>query len=189
MQYFLIYCKYATKFTSANLGALGLSVYGIFDSTRLGSLQIDFVLDGESHFPFDSEVSTLDENFIRGLIEPNFPYFETPNDLPLGQHVLVATVTSCQNQVFTVDYITFTPVDATETASPTASGSPDPLATVIPSSASTLMNGSGSGSSSKARVGAIAGGVVGGVALLVLACLVFNFWRRKVRRPTNTFSK
>ncbi|KJA25121.1 hypothetical protein HYPSUDRAFT_38077 [Hypholoma sublateritium FD-334 SS-4] len=175
------------NYTFIGGGTLGLSVYGILDSTRLGSLQIDFVLDDENHFSFDSEISTLDENFIRGLIEPNFPYFETPNDLPLGQHTLVATVTGCQNQVFTVDYITLAPVGATETAHATASSSPDPLETAVPASASALASGSVSGSSSKARIGAIAGGVVGGVALLVLAGVALNFWRRKARRPANTF--
>lgn len=107
-----------------NAGTLGLSVYGIFDSTRLGSLQLSFVVDDAIHSSISFEVSSLDENHIQGLIEPNTPFFETPNDLPLGQHTLVATVTGCQNQVFIVDYITFTPVDATELANPTASDSP-----------------------------------------------------------------
>ena len=106
--------------------------------------------------------------------------------------------------MFIVDYITVTPVDANEIANPTASGSPDPVASPVPVSVTTLVtsaspvatlssstsaNGYESVLSTKARVGAIAGGVVGGFALLVLAGLLFNFWRRKARRPRSVFSK
>ena len=100
-----------------------------------------------------------------------------------------------------------TPVDSAGFAYPTVSPSFDPLATFLSVSVTTpcqasasesplttlsssaFANGSESVLSTKARAGAIAGGVVGGVALLVLAGIVFIFWRRKARQPRNVFSK
>lgn len=139
-----------------------LNVYGMKDFTIIGSLELRFTLDG---VPEDAghEVAVGDAQFLAGLTQPNFKWYEAPADLAPGVHTLGVEVLACESLPFVVDYITYLP----------SSGS---VSIDVPSTP---------GSSSKK--GPIAGGVVGGIVFLALVALLFDCVRRRKRQTRTRF--
>ncbi|KJA18127.1 hypothetical protein HYPSUDRAFT_218388 [Hypholoma sublateritium FD-334 SS-4] len=140
-----------------------LAVYGMKDFTILGSLELRFTLDG---VPEDTghAVAAGDAQFLAGLTQPNFLWYEAPADLAPGVHALGVEVLACESLPFVVDYITFLPSDPS-------------VSSDVPSTPA--------GSSSKK--GSIAGGVVGGIVFLALVALLFDCMRRRKRQTRTRF--
>ena len=167
-----------------------VSVYGIFSWLNLGVMSATYNLDGKT-LPKSYSVTTSSPQFINNDGEAtNFALFSS-DTLPAGDHTLTIAITKCENQSFTLDYITYIPSFSTLSSmpnlSPVASGS----STSIPQIYSITTTGesttfTGVTDSPKASnrerssppLGAILGGVLGGLllfALLAICCL----WRQK----------
>lgn len=178
------------------------AVYGIFNWANLGLLSATYTLDGNV-FPQSYPVTIASAQYLKGDAEAiNFLYFSQDN-LSAGDHTLVINVTEGKNQMFILDYITYTPSFSTLATMPnltvTSSVSPSPLSTgsntptptsgsntATPTSGSTAQNGVHDGTTTKkVPIGAIAGGVVGGVILLALLALLI-IWLRKRRSNTDS---
>lgn len=144
-----------------NALSIELVVYGIMDLTAPSSLNLRFTVDGGSQEDKNYVVMESDVVEFQGLKRPNFPWYQTPSNLPTGEHTLGVEVLDCQNLTFVVDYFTF-----------------------MPSSVS-ISPAAGAGSSS--RKGAIAGGVVGGVVFVILVGLLFDCIRRRKRQIRTRF--
>ena len=134
------------------------------DFTITGTLELRFTLDG---VPADvgHAVAATDTEFLEGLTQPNFLWFEGPTDLTPGVHTLGVEVLACDSLPFVVDYITFLPSDPSVDSD-------------VPSTP---------GSSSSSKKGPIAGGVVGGIVFLALVALLFDCVRRRKRQTRTRF--
>ncbi|KAK7461015.1 hypothetical protein VKT23_008943 [Stygiomarasmius scandens] len=135
-------------------------------------LELNVTLDGTSH-----SVVFTNGGLSQPGGSPHFPYFRN-DSLEEGNHTLIMTVKNVTgNTSVVVDYITYKPSFATLQNKPNFPPiNLDNNTTSAPSPTSTPPPNPGDKSN---NVGAIAGGVVGGVAFLVL--LVLGFWllRRK----------
>ena len=127
-------------------------------------MNVTFSLDGVTSYTF-YDILPVVENFLDGVIQPNFPLYTSPDGMTAGAHTLVVEVVACENLTLTVDYFTYTP-------SGTVSS---------PATEST--------SSRKSHAGAIAGGIVGGLVFLVLTALILDCVRRRKRQLRRNFSK
>ncbi|KAJ7584085.1 hypothetical protein C8J56DRAFT_1028083 [Mycena floridula] len=151
-----------------------LTLYGVYDWTKTGSFDLTIQVDQQSPFTL-----TYDSSAQHTPLVPQQPHFKLFNtgDLSIGDHTVVANLSRCTgDQSLIVDYITYTPGFSSLATMPNLT---DGHRTSIPSPDSDN-NGS---STKKTPVGAIAGGVVGGVVVLaILAVLGFLFWRKRSRR-------
>lgn len=104
----------------------------------------------------------------------NFKLFET-GDLKAGNHTVTLNLTACINQTLIIDYILYAPSFFTLATMPNLTSAS------TSSPATTTSTGSSGNISSPHRppVGAIAGGVVAGLAALALLSLLLFFWRGK----------
>ncbi|KDR80173.1 hypothetical protein GALMADRAFT_208345 [Galerina marginata CBS 339.88] len=83
------------------------AVYGIFNWANLGLLSATYTLDGND-FHQSYPVTTDTDHFINGDGEAlNFVYFSEEN-LSDGDHTLVIKIIEAQNQVFILDFVTYT---------------------------------------------------------------------------------
>ena len=104
----------------------------------------------------------------------NQEFFST-SQLPLGQHTLVVSYNGSRDQApLTLSHFIVTTSDVSP-ANPASSSSIQ--ASTTPSSNTQGPNGA----HPQVQIGAIVGGVIGGVVLTALASLCFFFWRRKKR--------
>jgi len=139
-------------------------------------LELNVTLDGTSH-----SVVFTNGGLSQPGGSPHFPYFRN-DSLEEGNHALIMTVKNVTgNTSVVVDYITYKPSFATLQNKPnfppinldnntTSVPSPTPTPTPPPNP------------QDKSNAGAIAGGVVGGIAFLVLLPLGFWLLRRKKRK-------
>ena len=105
--------------------------------------------------------------------EPNFKIVDT-GYLAAGNHTVALTLTDCVNQTLVLDYKLYTPSFNTLASMPNLTASnPSSTGQTSPTASS---------SGSKSHVGAIAGGVVGGVAFIAILIALVFFWLRR-RRP------
>ena len=143
-----------------------LTVRGLMDWTTDGSLGLRFTLDGVIQ---DVALNTSfpQGQLFEGPIQPNYPFYVTPKNLTAGPHTLGAQVLQTTNLSFIFDYITFVP-----SATPPVTDS----VTLQPTD-----------SLSKANLGVIIGGTVGGLALILLAILIFDCVRRRKRQLQSEF--
>ena len=132
-----------------------------------GSLGVRFILDGG--VPYDAEMTVVVAQVkgTDGQTQLNTPFFQSPSNTTSGQHNLVVEVTQVQNLSFIFDYITYVPSDL-----PSGAGSGDVSAT-----SSMLGN--------RLRPGAVVGGILGGLAFLLLAGFLFIHMRRKTQQSRN----
>ena len=146
-----------------------VSVYGLFTWGNIGTLAATYTLDGGTPVALTYPVTTNSPEYVDGNLEkPNFRFFLL-DTVSAGDHTLVINVTQCLNHTFIFDYITYTPLfsnlasmpSLVFTAPPTASGS------------------------RHTPVGAIVGGVVGGLLALVFIPLILVFWLRRRKAKEN----
>lgn len=165
-------------------------VYGGMLLSQVGSLSISYSVDDGTK----TTRSFATNGTGRYPYHPNFLLVDT-GALPVGDHTITLTLTSCTNQTLFIDYIFYSPgfdtlatmpnVTISPDSSPAAAGSsspsPSPTNTPTPGSISNLT------SSKTVPLGPIIGGAVGGVCLLVIICLsIFWFIRRRRLRVQNS---
>lgn len=128
-----------------------------------------FIIDGQqiAQTPYIAESTS--QSSIFG-VQTNFQLF-SKNDLTDGSHNLLVNITDCTNQRFSLDYITYQPTFTSGKDRPTTSASPNHQP----------------GSSSHFPTGAIVGIVIGAIALVAAAGLIFWFCRRKRRTSAEPF--
>jgi hypothetical protein len=168
--------------TYSNIGT-GVTVAGIFSFDVLGTLSVNYTLDGFS-FSQDYDVTTTSPGYADGVKQSeNFVLFRNTT-LAAGNHVLEIQITNCVNQVFRLDYILYNPsfsTLATKPSLPSIQSSTTSLSTSPTVDPSASSNASTSKSS---PVAAIVGGVVGGIAGLVLLILLLLYRKRLLSRRT-----
>jgi hypothetical protein len=128
-----------------------VSVYGVWNWGNLdGNLSATYTIDGTSYsqtytLPTSPKFSASDGDL------PNFLLFNH-GSLSDGNHTLVANLTICVKQASMIDYVTYSPSTSTATSTTNGTSSSHPAT-----------------AAKKAMpVGAIAGGVVGDVVLLLV---------------------
>ena len=183
---------------AATLGFHGtsLSLYGALQGPYNASIPIAYfsILDGEIHPVFAANVS-------KSLILPNSTYlqnqliFHTTGlpDIGVKQYTLTVSVPTppATSTSLTTSISGSASASSTTSSSSSSTITPTPLASqwhldyVVygPSSAiASLPTNTSAPSSSAPPAGAIAGGVIGGLAGLALLILAFLFWRRRHRK-------
>ncbi|KAK7435350.1 hypothetical protein VKT23_019701 [Stygiomarasmius scandens] len=151
-----------------------VSVYGVFLSTATGSVDVEFRLDDQAfpkHISVDSGTpSAYDE-------APNHLFFKQ-DALKPGNHTLSANVTNSQgSQKLIIDYILYTPSFSSLASKPNFS-LPEPLSS--PSGAGSepiTEDGSPDLGNSRPSIpkGAVVGGVIGGIALILLGVIFIRY--------------
>ena len=144
-------------FAQATIG-ISATIWGVQTTSTLGVLSAIYTVDG---VPIGKDYSVQPSNsgYKSGQGQvPNNALFTT-GSLPQGNHTVMLTISKCVNQTFIFDYITYMPLGL-------------PNSTVIDSGSSGI----------KAPAGAIVGGVLGGIALLLVALAVVFARRRRQRR-------
>ena len=172
-------------FRILNFTTLGTSVavYGIFTWANLGILSATYTLDGGTPVVGPYPVTTSSVEYVNGALEKaNFRFFLL-DTLSAGDHTLVINVTQCLNHTFIFDYITYTPSFSNLASMPslvfTAPASTSASASPTASHVSQTSAGS-----KHTPVGAIVGGVVGGLLALVFIPLIV-FWLRRRKAQEN----
>ncbi|KAF9077606.1 hypothetical protein BDP27DRAFT_1253642 [Rhodocollybia butyracea] len=149
-----------------------ISVYGFFEWTAMGSISLDFTLDGKT----TSSILFVPTGTTTSVLETTQQFFSAAN-IEAGNHTLLMNVTQATgNQSFVFDYLTYTPSFSFLATKPnfTASITSPSVASSTPSSTST---------SHKLNAAAIIGGVSAGVVVaLVLATIVLVKFRREQRQ-------
>ncbi|KAF9051812.1 hypothetical protein BJ165DRAFT_1451466, partial [Panaeolus papilionaceus] len=161
-----------------------VAVYGIFNWEFLASLSATYNLDGETYSE-NYPVKSTSSGYLSGWNDAsNFLYFSKEH-LEAGPHILTITVTETNNVIYAFDYITYTP------SFPNLSSRPDVSSLTIshstPSSSSITTPNNLVGDSSRSPtvpIGAIVGGILGVVALLLLV-LAFFWYRRHLKMQSN----
>ncbi|KXN90229.1 hypothetical protein AN958_04769 [Leucoagaricus sp. SymC.cos] len=150
---------------SLDFAGTDIQLWGVFDWSLVGDVTAAYTIDGQQIAEQRYEASQTSQERIYG-VQTNFPLF-SKNGLSGALHTLVVNITSCTNQRFSLDYITYTPSFTAGRDAPTMTASPA---------------GPSQKSSSKFPTSAIAGIVVGAVVFVVIAILIF--WLHRKRRRT-----
>ncbi|KAK7472219.1 hypothetical protein VKT23_000341 [Stygiomarasmius scandens] len=169
--------------TSANVGdsttfqfaGTAISVYGVFNWTLPGNINVAFTLDGNMDtrpFPSVDRPPNLSSS-------TNFLLFNAVG-LSVGNHTIIVELAEVLgNQSLTLDYLTYQPSFSSLSDKPNfAAGSPS--STTVNSTPSQSATDSGAVRASSHSSAAIIGGVVGGT-LLILMLLIYWFRRRRAR--------
>lgn len=157
----------------------GLKIYGVFQPSLNGSISLSYTIDNGSVFTNSHTASGS------GTDQHNYLLIDT-GPLTSGNHTLTVNLSAVIEQALIVDYILYTPSFSTLAGMPNL--------TVVAAPSSTSLGGFASATSSaladsnsnsrKSPTGAIAGGVIGGVAILSFFLALF-FWLRKRRARLN----
>ncbi|KAJ3906668.1 hypothetical protein F5879DRAFT_630222 [Lentinula edodes] len=152
-----------------------IDVYGVFEWTATGNVDVDFVLDGET------TSSSLFVPLNTVVVHPeilNYQLFSSGN-LLAGNHTLIMNITQANgNQSFILDYLTYQPSFSF------LAGKPNFTASASSASDSPLSSASNTGMTGAMihngmNIGAIVGGVLGGLIGIFISLLFFLWrWRR-----------
>ncbi|KAJ3886874.1 hypothetical protein GG344DRAFT_81284 [Lentinula edodes] len=152
-----------------------INVYGVFEWTATGNVDVDFVLDGET------TSSSLFVPLNTVVVHPeilNYQLFSS-EDLLAGNHTLIMNITQANgNQSFILDYLTYQPSFSF------LAGKPNFTASASSASDSPLLSASNTGMTGAMihngmNIGAIVGGVLGGLISIFISLLFFLWrWRR-----------
>jgi len=163
-------------------------VYGIFSWAQIGNLAATYTLDGTSTTKTYVVTASSPQFMKHFKEETNFILFSSDH-LAATDHTLVINITQCVNQIFILDYITYSPSFSTLASMPnltnlsttttfksgsssaTSSGSPFSVTNGLPVNQSNIER-------KKIPISAIVGGVVGGIAVLVLIGFLLGYLRR-----------
>lgn len=155
-----------------------MSVFGIVSWQQAGNFSLTYSVDGGTKLvqPFVTNgTNTAQPDIIH---QTNFKLAET-GPLPAGNHTLSLTLNACNNQALVIDYILYTP------AFDTLSAMPNLTQSLPASSTESITSPSPTGApappSSTTPAGAIAGGVVGGIIILILLCAL-GIWCLRSKR-------
>lgn len=158
-----------------------VSVYGIFSWVQVGSLTATYTLDGTT-VPQTYSVTTRSPQFMDDYGEASNYILFSSETLAAGDHTLVINITQCINQTFILDYITYAPSFSTLASMPNLTNSPTTTASSS-SAPSVLANGSQVSHSNtetkKVPIGAIVGGVGGGILIFLLVGFLMRYLRRR----------
>ena len=143
---------------------MGITVAGIFSQNVIGTLSVNYILDGVS-YPKTYSVTNTTPEFTQGEQQQDYYVFFANQTLEPGDHTLEMQVTKCQSLVFELDYILYT----ASFNSLASKSSPSPL----PSGSR------GTGSSSSSNIATIVGSVLGSVTVLLLI-LILVLSRKKI---------
>ena len=152
----------------------GITVAGIFSYDVLGTISVEYTLDGVSSFQNYTVTPTTTE-FTSGIKQQeNFILFAN-QWLAAGNHTLEMQITNCDNQVFELDYILYKPAFRSLATKPLLPSDQPPM-----TSKPTTKKSS--------HVPAIVGGVMGSVICLFIVLLLLLFRRRFTSRraPSKT---
>jgi hypothetical protein len=139
------------------------AIFGVFNWSTLGSMTLEFTLDGSSTtktFQVTSSTSQFQSQLGQ---QPNFEFLSYDFLTP-GNHTLVVNVTECINQTFSFDYITYQPSFSTLASMPNL----------------TSLEGSRISNSSRSfPAGAIAGIVIVVIAFVICAVFAARKWKQR----------
>ncbi|RDB18334.1 hypothetical protein Hypma_000419 [Hypsizygus marmoreus] len=85
-----------------------ISIYSVFDWSKLGSLIVLYTLDGSTTSKTYAVSSSMDE-FTSGLTQRENTLMFSSNSLSPGPHTLKMEVKESSNQIFALDYILYSP--------------------------------------------------------------------------------
>lgn len=178
-----------------NFTGTTISVYGtIAGGLRARAPRSSYSIDGGTPVEYEAELTRA--------VQYNVQFFQSPT-LSEGTHTLTITNTGDDSAQFFLDMFMVTPLErpllTTVTQTTTASASTAAARTVTvtqsaPSSSLTLPPSSAesdtesnpessqTGASSKTNTGAIAGGIIGAVAFLLLLAGAFVLWRKRQQK-------
>lgn len=142
-----------------------LNIYGILDWANLGTVSASFTLDGATASQTYTVTTSSSMYQDSTTDEHNFLLYSNTS-LTAGDHTLVVNVTKCVNQTFIFDYLTYQPSFST-------------LATMPNLTLPAATNGTSHTSATSTPVGAIVGGILGGLALLFLLIGAFLWFRKR----------
>ncbi|KAK7027911.1 hypothetical protein VNI00_015127 [Paramarasmius palmivorus] len=164
-----------------------ISVYGIMANTS-GSITLDFDVDGTITRNNYSQI-----NITSGveLNELNYLFYNN-TDLNPGNHTLLVNVSGVSgDQSFQLDYLTYNPSFSFISEKPIFGDNEDSAGTKTSTSTPSQTGPPRQdlpSSSSHLPVGAIVGGIAGGVIIL-LAALVLFLWRKRHQKKTSNREK
>ena len=142
-----------------------LYIYGMLHWADLGTVSASYTLDGETTPVTYSVTTSSSMHQDNTNDQPNFLLY-TNTSLTAGDHTLVVNVTKCVNQTFIFDYLTYQPSFSTLATMPNLT---------LPAST----NGTPHTTTTSTPVGAIVGGILGGLALLFLLIGAFLWFRKR----------
>lgn len=151
-----------------------VSIYGIFSWTNIGGISATYTLDGNAEFMSYPVTAGSPEHLSADGQATNFLFYEKDNLTP-NAHTLIMNITDLQNQAFSLDFITYLPSFSSFVTMPNLTTIPSESTTATATSSPTIH----SDSSNDVPIGAIVGGVLGGLALLVIIGLALVCIRRR----------
>jgi hypothetical protein len=154
----------------------GVTVAGIFSFNMLGSLSVNYTLDGFSSI----QSYTVQATSTRQKQTPNFILFKN-NSLTSGNHTLLMQVTSCVDQVFELDYILYNASFSTLASKPSLPTISLTQSSSHFSTSTSTAAAQNTNTKSSTHAATIVGSVVGVVGFLLII-LVFLFRNRLFNR-------
>ena len=175
-----------------------VSIYGIFSWFNLGSLTATYTVDGTATAQTYTVTSSSPSYLKKDGEACNFLYYSLDR-LSAGDHTLIVNITEANNQIFMLDYITYTPSFTTLSSMPLLNTTSITTSTTASTTASTSL-GNPSSQPSQAQssstpqpspTAAIVGGVIGGLAFGVFVAILGTclFLRRRRARQTENISQ
>lgn len=178
-----------------------ISVYGIMSFGSSGTINALFSIDGESATPRSFTANGVANDGLTNA--SNYQLFSNIN-LTAGEHTLRVNVTDVTgNLPFIIDYLTYVPTFFSLSSKPDFTGQPAIGSSNVSSnsfsSISSALESSGSSGpssrtdtsssgSSKIPAGPMAGGVIGGLAVIAMIIgTILYFYRRQPNSNSNHF--
>jgi hypothetical protein len=155
---------YFLRDTDDRIGT-SLNVYGILHVANLSTISASYTLDGSTASQTYT-VTTSSSMYQDGTNDQHNFLLYSNTSLTAGDHTLVVNLTKCVNQTFIFDYLTYQPSFSTLATMPNLT---------LPAST----NGTSHTTTTSTPIGAIVGGVLGGLALLFLLIGAFLWFRKR----------
>ncbi|KAF9474029.1 hypothetical protein BDN70DRAFT_936975 [Pholiota conissans] len=170
-----------------------VSVYGIFSWANIGSISVTYTLDGVDAAQSYPVTSSSPQHVSGDGEASNFLFYSNDN-LSSSAHTLILKITDIENQIFALDYVVYSPSfssfatmpNLTSVSTTTTSTFPNSGSVTTPTFSGITTTTTQASSSQTANmntksspIGAIIGGVVGGLVVLVFGVFIFFCVRRR----------